>query len=192
MDGYQIGELLTQIATEYRVNDLLPDWHDSLMFVALGDDGVAIYDVADIAEPQLIASINTGGYSELVSVSGGRLAVADRYSVEVFDYSFFREGPILPTRFDLAQNYPNPFNLSTKIEFAIPGDINSAFDVELEIINTLGQLVRTITDTRLPAGFYKYAWDGTDKSGRHVASGVYFYRLSVNGAGTTKKLVFLK
>ncbi len=192
MDGFQIGELLVEVATEYRVLDLQPDWHDSLMFAAHGDDGVAIYDVADIAEPQLIARINTGGYSELVSVSGGRLAVADRYSVEVFDYSFFREGPILPTRFDLAQNYPNPFNLSTKIEFAIPGDINSAFDVELEIINTLGQLVRTITDTRLPAGFYKYAWDGTDKSGRHVASGIYFYRLSVNGAGTTKKLVFLK
>lgn len=192
MDGFHIGELLAQIATEYRILDLQADWQDSLMFAALGDDGVAIYDVADIAEPQLIASINTGGYSELVSVSDGRLAVADRYSVEVFDYSFFREGPIMPTRFDLAQNYPNPFNLSTKIEFAIPGDINSVFEVELEVINTLGQIVRTIADTRLPAGFYKYAWDGTDVSGRHVATGIYFYRLSINGAGTTKKMVFLK
>gem|GEM_PF-4294966 len=192
MNGYQIGELLAQAATEYRVLDLQLDWQDSLMFAALGRDGVAIYDIADIAEPQLIASINTGGYAELVSVSDGRLAVADRYSIEVFDYSFFREGPILPTRFDLAQNYPNPFNFSTKIEFAIPGDINSVFDVELEIINTLGQLVRTVADARLPAGFYKYAWDGTDKSGRYVASGVYFYRLSVDGTGTTKKMVFLK
>jgi len=192
MDGYQIGEKLAHIGSGYRVLDLQFDWVDSLMFAALGDEGVAIYDVADIADPQLLCSISTHGYSELVSMSGGKLAVADRYSVEVFDYSFYRDEPILPSRFSLAQNYPNPFNLSTKIEFAVPGDLNSRYNIELEIINILGQTVRTLVDARLSAGFYKYAWDGTDQSGREAASGVYFYRLSVDGFSTTRKMVFLK
>ncbi len=76
-----------------------------------------------------------------------------------------------------AQNYPNPFNPTTEIPFVLP----EASPVTLEIFNTLGQVIRTLTNKPYPAGRHSVRWDGKDKNGTAVASGVYFYKLQ---AGT--------
>ncbi len=41
-------------------------------------------------------------------------------------------------------------------------------------------------------GRYEAFWDGTDLSGRQVASGIYFMQLTVNGMSTTRKMYVLK
>lgn len=192
MNDYLIGPEIGSVGTEFRFVDLKFNWSDSIMFAALGDDGFAVYDVSDIIDPQLLTRVDTPGYAELVFATDSRLAVADRYSLALFEYSTGNNDVVLPDRFDLAQNYPNPFNIATKIEFSIPGDVGSRYRVRLEVINILGQIVRTITDGDLSTGFYTYSWDGTDQSGREVSSGVYFYRLLVDGTPTTKKMVLLK
>jgi hypothetical protein len=35
-------------------------------------------------------------------------------------------------------------------------------------------------------------WDATDSDGDPVASGVYFYRLTVSGTAEARKMVYLK
>ena len=41
------------------------------------------------------------------------------------------------------------------------------------------------------AGSYRVRWDGTDAAGRAAASGVYFYRLTVDGAHQTGRMVLV-
>jgi hypothetical protein len=74
-------------------------------------------------------------------------------------------------------NAPNPFNPSTTISFAIPEESV----VKIEIFNIKGQKVKTLIDDHLVPDEHKIIWDGDDDSGRQVSSGVYFYRLEVNG-----------
>jgi hypothetical protein len=94
----------------------------------------------------------------------------------------------LPERFALHQNYPNPFNAETRIRFSTtePGPVT------LRIYNTLGQLVRSLLETDLPAGNHQTAWSGSDHSGRPLASGVYFYRLETGGSSEVKRMVLLR
>jgi len=95
---------------------------------------------------------------------------------------------IVPTGFALGQNYPNPFNSSTQISYNLlqPGR------VELSIHNSLGQLVKTLTNESKPVGAHTCLWDGTDSRGRQVPSGVYFYRLSSANRLESRKMILLK
>ncbi len=95
---------------------------------------------------------------------------------------------VLPDDYMLKQNSPNPFNPETSIDFAIP----HSGHVHLDIFNTLGQKVKTLVDEPLNAGFKRVQWDGRDNSGHEVASGVYFYRMSVDNFTASKKMLLLK
>jgi len=91
-------------------------------------------------------------------------------------------------RFALNQNYPNPFNLSTEITFQLP----VASSVSLKIYNTRGQLVRSLIEGNQTSGVYTVNWDGKDRAGNEVASGIYFYKLSAGNFSSIKKMVLLK
>ncbi len=97
---------------------------------------------------------------------------------------------ILPASFSLHQNYPNPFNPVTKIEFELGAD--KAQDVRLDVFNILGQKVITLVDDRLSTGAYSVTWEGVDKNGFKVASGIYLYRLEVGEESETRKMMLLK
>ena len=98
------------------------------------------------------------------------------------------EVPSIPSVYALNQNFPNPFNPETTISY----DIANPGLVELEIYNVTGQLVDRLVSKRQPAGRYHVVWGGADASGRHVASGVYFYRLDTKDFRAVKKLMLLK
>lgn len=93
-----------------------------------------------------------------------------------------------PVAFELSQNYPNPFNPATKIEYSLERQGR----VKILIYNTLGQLVRSLTDEIEPAGNHSANWDGTDDQGEKVASGVYFYQLKMDDFTSSKKMILLK
>jgi len=90
------------------------------------------------------------------------------------------QGAALPNQFELQQNYPNPFSLSnagspaTRIEFSV----GASTALRLEILNIVGQHVRTLLEKEVSAGRHAVIWDGRDHSGVVVASGVYVYRLA--------------
>ena len=74
-------------------------------------------------------------------------------------------------------NYPNPFNPTTTISFSI--DIDSK--VVLTIFNIKGQKIKTLANNEFISGFHSIIWDGFNESGDSVSSGVYLYKLNVNG-----------
>jgi len=97
-------------------------------------------------------------------------------------------GAGLPQSFDLKQNYPNPFNPTTEISFDLP----NASKVELTVFNVLGQQVRTLVNSDMPAGTHTVTWDGNATDGNSVASGVYFYRIAADNFAMTRKMMMLK
>jgi carboxypeptidase T len=103
----------------------------------------------------------------------------------------------LPDRFLLHQNYPNPFNAGTRIDFTVgPPDYNadakSDYDTGLEIFDIRGARVRTLLKTNLATGQYSIEFDGTDRYGNSLPSGVYFYRLTVENHSESRKMMLLK
>ncbi|MCK4654334.1 MAG: T9SS type A sorting domain-containing protein [Candidatus Cloacimonetes bacterium] len=89
----------------------------------------------------------------------------------------------------LSQNYPNPFNPSTIISYSTTDEGN----VELNVYNIKGQLVKKLVNEHQLTGNYTVIWDGTDLNERKVSSGLYFYRLKVNDKMIdTKKMILLR
>ncbi|MEJ2721998.1 MAG: T9SS type A sorting domain-containing protein, partial [bacterium] len=93
-----------------------------------------------------------------------------------------------PRRFRLEQNVPNPFNPSTTIHY----EVAEAVHVRLKVYDVAGRLVRTLVDEPKKPNAYKVVWDGNDRHGRRVASGVYFSKLEAGSFVKTKKMVMLK
>jgi len=97
-------------------------------------------------------------------------------------------GNSLPTRPRLCQNFPNPFNPGTAIEFDLP----RRSEVNVSIYNLLGQQVNTLVSRELTAGGHSVYWNGTDRRGSLVPSGVYFCRFRCDDYAETKKMLLLR
>jgi len=98
-----------------------------------------------------------------------------------------KEG-VVPEEYALDQNYPNPFNPSTTIRFVV----TKAEPVKLEVINMLGQRVRTLVDRTLPMGAHELQWDATNDAGKRVPSGTYLYRFSAGDFNASRTMTLLK
>jgi hypothetical protein len=86
-------------------------------------------------------------------------------------------------------NFPNPFNPTTTIEYAIGTEMT----VSLHVYNARGQLVRTLVDgERHDVGVYRKAWNGRDRTGNPMSSGIYFYRLVGPSFLESGKMVLMK
>jgi hypothetical protein len=96
--------------------------------------------------------------------------------------------PGAPAPLRLAQNFPNPFNPETTIRFDLP----RAMSVRLAVYDVQGREVARIADGSLPAGTHAVKWDGLDRGGHRVASGVYWYRLEAGEISLSRKMVLLK
>ncbi len=94
-------------------------------------------------------------------------------------------------RWLLEQNVPNPFNPLTTIEFVVPAADDGA-PVTLSIYTVRGSLVRTLLNLRVESGRRSAVWDGRDANGGPVASGVYFYRLTIGAKSESRKMLLLK
>ena len=93
-----------------------------------------------------------------------------------------------PASYSLGSAYPNPFNPETTIEFTAPLDSQ----VRIEVFSTAGQLVATLVDGELSAGSYRTTWNGLDRHGGQVSSGVYFYRMQAGDFTATRSMTLLK
>jgi hypothetical protein len=89
----------------------------------------------------------------------------------------------VPADYSLSQNYPNPFNPATKINFSIP---KSGF-VTLKVFDMLGREVANLISAEKQAGSYI-----VDFNASYLSSGVYFYKLEVNGFVDIKKMMLIK
>jgi hypothetical protein len=96
--------------------------------------------------------------------------------------------PALPEVYALKQNYPNPFNPDTEIHFQLPEDAN----VMIKVFNTLGQEVNTLTNQYFSAGYHRVIWNGRDKNGASVPSGIYFYTMETGEYNEVKKMILIR
>ncbi len=93
-----------------------------------------------------------------------------------------------PRSASLAQNYPNPFNPTTTINYALA----HRGAVQLKILNELGAVVRVLVQEEKSAGAHTVIWDGRNEAGAQLASGLYFYTLTLNKREViTKRLIML-
>lgn len=76
----------------------------------------------------------------------------------------------LPNEFKLYQNYPNPFNPQTNIEISLP----SGNFLKMVIFDILGREVMVLANGFYDPGNYSFIWNGKDKYGNILSSGIYF------------------
>ena len=126
----------------------------------------------------------------VVGYSDANYRVQPRFDVDIED-ELAGVGPgksDLPVELSLSQNRPNPFGPATEIRFGLPW----AGRVTITVYDVSGRAVRTLLDSRMPAGFGRVVWDGTDSRGCGVSPGVYFYLLKADGKSITRRMVFVK
>ncbi len=88
----------------------------------------------------------------------------------------------------LLANRPNPFSGSTEFEIGLP----SASRMHIAVYDVAGRLVRQFDLSERPAGWQRVAFDGLDENGRALASGVYFCKVTANGAAIARKMVIAR
>jgi len=94
----------------------------------------------------------------------------------------------VPQSFELYQNFPNPFNPETHIAYTL----RSRSQVMVRVFDLLGREIRTLIDEIQQPGAHLAMWDGRDKLGRLVSSGVYLYQLRTPEFSQVRKMIFLR
>ena len=93
-----------------------------------------------------------------------------------------------PKYYSLSQNYPNPFNPTTIIKYALP----QRTQISIKIYDITGKLIKTLIDKPMEAGYHTILWDGTDEKGKHVSSGVFYYKIYATDFQQIKSMILLK
>jgi len=110
----------------------------------------------------------SGGYDVLVGING--------------EYSQ------TPLQYELMQNYPNPFNPSTVIQYKTAAQ----GEVLIKVYDILGGEVVTLVNEIKPVGNHVVSWNGKNKSGNSVNSGVYFYTIKAGDFYSSRKMMLIK
>lgn len=93
-----------------------------------------------------------------------------------------QSSPVIPTDLSLS-SYPNPFNSTVTIKYDLP----VSADVRLDVFDIQGRLAATLFNNFASAGSHSVSW-----SPEHLASGVYFARLTSSDVQVTHKLLYMK
>jgi hypothetical protein len=93
----------------------------------------------------------------------------------------------LPDNFSI-KTYPNPFNPSLNIDYGL----SKASHVNLVIYDIKGQIVKSLINSRMEAGYHSTVWDSKNAIGRQVSAGIYFCSILTNNSLITKKIVLVK
>ncbi len=92
--------------------------------------------------------------------------------------------PVMPAaRAMLRQNYPNPFNPVTTIRYSLPGEGH----VRIDVYSSTGRRVATLVNGTKPPGDHEVVLEGRD-----LPSGVYLYRIRVDGHEMVRKMLLLR
>jgi subtilisin family serine protease len=206
-DAWRVSQRESIIAWN-KMAQLLPGWP---LTVAIGPDIFMDYAntpvVGDIDQDGNIDMMMTTALGDLVFINfPNRPLRADKSPCPMWRYNRRldniaplspgsatdvvddpRQGT-LPEAFALRQNYPNPFNISTIISFSLTRPSN----VRIDILNILGQTVRSFDLGLTSEGGHTLEWNGEDNRGKEVVSGVFFYRIIAGDKVAVRKMVLLK
>ena len=111
------------------------------------------------------------------------------YSVTVIKFGFNEQTRILdnsaslPKTNRLYQNYPNPFNAQTTIVF----DLLAASHVSINILNILGENVKSLVNDYMSAGRHSIVFDASS-----LSSGIYYYQMKTDNYNDVKQFILSK
>ncbi len=89
----------------------------------------------------------------------------------------------------LSMNFPNPFNTSTAWEM----DAKEETWVEMQILNVMGQEIKRYPPLQLEKGIrYRISWDGNDRWGKQVPTGIYFLYIQTKDCSQVIKMVRIR
>lgn len=93
-----------------------------------------------------------------------------------------------PRDFTLFQNHPNPFNPETEIRYRMSRQER----IRISVHDLRGRLVKILVDQVQAPGIHTVSWNGTDRSGRDVSTGIYFYSIRSGGQVLTRKMTLAR
>ncbi len=125
------------------------------------------------------------------SPDGKYLYTADFYSYSVKRWAFVpatsiqpgEDSKVVPGTFTLYHNYPNPFNPTT----VIPFDLHKQAHVRLKVYDAVGREIGTFIDGIMKAGSHNYEFDGSN-----LASGTYYFKITVDTKVATGRMTLVK
>jgi len=86
---------------------------------------------------------------------------------------------MLPESIMVGEAYPNPMQNQFTIPLSLP-DGDHHYDIQVNIYNLTGQLIKSITQKALIPGYHTLHWNRQDKEGNTVSPGLYLYRVNVD------------
>jgi hypothetical protein len=167
--SFRIGDFYS----ETRNKTLAPGQNDTVNFPAW--NAVQMGTHATKCTTQLAEDMNPANNFVNNSVTVQPLAVAENPTSQI------------PQTFALENTLPNPFLSRTFIRYALPKESQ----VQLQIYDITGTLIRTLKNDNEKPGFYQISWDGNDDNGNNVAKGIYFYRLEAGKDKAIRKTIKL-
>lgn len=88
----------------------------------------------------------------------------------------------------LCQAEPNPFTETTIIRYSLARPLA----VSLVVYDAVGRVVQILATGDLPEGRYVARWDGTDRAGEPLETGIYFCKLLAGRFRQTQRIVLLR
>ena len=151
------------------------------------------YEVINPEDWELVLYFDTKAMENVkqrCQLDSNDVKLSNEFGIRHYEIAINAETDISPiiSKNALSPNYPNPFNPETTISYEIASDGNARID----IFNLKGQLVKTLVNDNKVSGPHRVVWNGTDKYGRKVASGIYQYRLITKDGSITKKMILMK
>ncbi len=94
------------------------------------------------------------------------------------------------TEYFIGQNYPNPFNPETNIRIVLP----ESGKIEVAVRDIRGRMTKQLYNGYKQTGDHVFTWEGTNESGKAVASGIYFFSIMITGTQKTfaRKMLLIR
>lgn len=121
------------------------------------------------------------GYSSIFTIDSLNTTIGE-LDITLISLSV-EENPFIPEDHVLLYNYPNPFNPETTIGFTLP----FSSDVELKVINILGEEIKTLLKEHFLPGNYEINFNAEE-----LPSGTYFVILKTKQSIKANKILLLK
>jgi hypothetical protein len=194
-----------------------PDWYDVATCVTVAADGTVLasgfsdgsgtgWDVATVAFAGDTGSqqwaMRFDGHGQSDEARDIAASPAGRVYVTGYAFSYESGNDLLSLCYDTAgaataapadlppatavtAAWPNPFNPQVTVAYTLA----RTGPARLTVHDVRGRLVAELASGTRAAGTHTATWDGVDRSGREVPSGVYLAVLRAGGEQTTQKLL---
>jgi len=117
---------------------------------------------------------------KVTAIDTVQAAVSSTFSLKVVSNTAISESE----KFEqLVTAYPNPFNPATKISFTLP----EAGQVNLTVFNASGEIIADLLNTQMQSGTHSAVFNAAN-----LNSGVYFYKLTIDGNSVIRKIALIK